>query len=56
MDTPAAMRIAVIGVGNDYRHDDGVGWAVVAGLTQRGSIVHSPAGSGSSVPMAIRRA
>ncbi|MCF3143449.1 hydrogenase maturation protease [Streptomyces platensis] len=40
MDTPAAMRIAVIGVGNDYRHDDGVGWAVVAGLTQRGK--HRP--------------
>ncbi|MFE1176121.1 hydrogenase maturation protease [Streptomyces sp. NPDC058773] len=31
----AAARIAVIGVGNAYRHDDGVGWAVVAGLAQR---------------------
>ncbi|MFB7917158.1 hydrogenase maturation protease [Streptomyces sp. NPDC056061] len=28
-------RISVIGVGNDYRHDDGVGWAVVARLTER---------------------
>lgn len=34
--TAAARRIAVIGVGNEYRHDDGVGWAVVAGLAQRG--------------------
>ncbi|MFG2859216.1 hydrogenase maturation protease [Streptomyces sioyaensis] len=31
----AAARIAVIGVGNAYRHDDGVGWAVVACLAQR---------------------
>lgn len=29
-------RIAVIGVGNGFRHDDGVGWAVVAALAQRG--------------------
>ncbi|MGW7573324.1 hydrogenase maturation protease [Streptomyces sp. NPDC054765] len=35
-DSAAAARIAVIGVGNDYRHDDGVGWAVVARLAQRG--------------------
>ncbi|ARF53369.1 hydrogenase maturation protease [Streptomyces gilvosporeus] len=35
-DSAVAERIAVIGVGNDYRHDDGVGWAVVAGLVQRG--------------------
>ncbi|WP_406483160.1 hydrogenase maturation protease [Streptomyces platensis] len=33
--SPATPRIAVIGVGNDYRRDDGVGWAVVAGLAQR---------------------
>ncbi|AWN30525.1 MULTISPECIES: hydrogenase maturation protease [unclassified Streptomyces] len=33
--TAAGVRIAVIGVGNDYRHDDGVGWTVVAGLAQR---------------------
>ncbi|WP_328390239.1 hydrogenase maturation protease [Streptomyces sp. NBC_00400] len=37
MDASAAVaRIAVIGVGNDYRHDDGVGWAVVTSLAQRG--------------------
>ncbi|MGG7569341.1 hydrogenase maturation protease [Streptomyces sirii] len=36
MKTSAASApVAVIGVGNDYRHDDGVGWAVVAGLAQR---------------------
>ena len=28
-------RIAVIGVGNEFRHDDGVGWAVVARLAER---------------------
>ncbi|MCK7622192.1 hydrogenase maturation protease [Streptomyces sp. RS10V-4] len=28
-------RIAVIGIGNDHRRDDGVGWAVVAGLARR---------------------
>lgn len=30
-----ATRIAVIGVGNEFRHDDGVGWAVVARLAER---------------------
>ncbi|MGV9452516.1 hydrogenase maturation protease [Streptomyces sp. NPDC003635] len=30
-----SARIAVIGVGNDYRRDDGVGWAVIAGLRER---------------------
>ncbi|MGI5255943.1 hydrogenase maturation protease [Streptomyces angustmyceticus] len=36
MDASATTtRIAVIGVGNDYRHDDGVGWAVVARLARR---------------------
>ncbi|MEV5480107.1 MULTISPECIES: hydrogenase maturation protease [Streptomyces] len=36
MDTSAAAaRIAVIGVGNAYRRDDGVGWTVVADLAQR---------------------
>ncbi|WBP84648.1 hydrogenase maturation protease [Kitasatospora cathayae] len=30
-----AMRITVIGVGNEFRHDDGVGWAVVARLAER---------------------
>ncbi|MFB6706758.1 hydrogenase maturation protease [Streptomyces sp. NPDC056333] len=28
-------RIAVIGVGNEFRHDDGVGWVVVARLAER---------------------
>jgi hydrogenase maturation protease len=28
-------RTVVIGVGNEYRHDDGVGWAVVARLAER---------------------
>ncbi|MDH6574672.1 hydrogenase maturation protease [Kitasatospora sp. MAP5-34] len=30
-----ATRIVVIGVGNEYRHDDGVGWAVVARLAEQ---------------------
>ncbi|WP_190190213.1 hydrogenase maturation protease [Streptomyces minutiscleroticus] len=30
-----AQRIVVIGVGNEFRHDDGVGWAVVARLEER---------------------
>jgi len=30
-------RIAVIGVGNDFRRDDGVGWAVLARLRERSS-------------------
>ncbi|GHF37412.1 hydrogenase maturation protease [Streptomyces griseosporeus] len=29
------QRIAVIGVGNDFRRDDGVGWAVVDRLRER---------------------
>ncbi|MEU0647612.1 hydrogenase maturation protease [Streptomyces umbrinus] len=28
-------RIVVIGVGNEFRHDDGVGWAVIARLRER---------------------
>ncbi|GGM21876.1 peptidase M52 [Streptomyces fumigatiscleroticus] len=32
---PAVPRIAVIGVGNAYRRDDGVGWAVIARLAER---------------------
>ncbi|WAZ19470.1 hydrogenase maturation protease [Streptomyces cinnabarinus] len=28
-------RIAVIGVGNDFRRDDGVGWAVIARMRER---------------------
>ncbi|MFJ4201186.1 hydrogenase maturation protease [Streptomyces sviceus] len=30
----ACARIAVVGVGNDFRRDDGVGWAVVARLRE----------------------
>ncbi|UKY47931.1 hydrogenase maturation protease [Streptomyces inhibens] len=33
--SPATTQIVVIGVGNDFRRDDGVGWAVVAGLADR---------------------
>lgn len=36
MEAPSrAARIAVIGVGNDFRGDDGLGWAVVAELERR---------------------
>ncbi|MDH6447629.1 MULTISPECIES: hydrogenase maturation protease [unclassified Streptomyces] len=31
----ACRRIAVVGVGNEFRRDDGVGWAVVARLRER---------------------
>ncbi|MFI6445697.1 hydrogenase maturation protease [Kitasatospora sp. NPDC050543] len=31
----SAARITVIGVGNEYRRDDGVGWAVVARMAER---------------------
>jgi len=31
----ACTRIAVVGVGNEFRRDDGVGWAVVARLRER---------------------
>ncbi|MFD0259146.1 hydrogenase maturation protease [Kitasatospora indigofera] len=33
MNTPA--RVIVIGVGNEYRRDDGVGWAVVGRLAEQ---------------------
>ncbi|WP_329267777.1 hydrogenase maturation protease [Streptomyces sp. NBC_01451] len=32
---PTRTRVAVIGVGNDFRRDDGVGWAVLARLRER---------------------
>ncbi|MER6308670.1 hydrogenase maturation protease [Streptomyces sp. NPDC001657] len=36
MDASTSVaRAAVIGVGNEYRRDDGVGWAVVACLARR---------------------
>ena len=37
---PAAPSIAVIGVGNEFRSDDGVGWAIVARLRERAR--HNP--------------
>lgn len=40
-----ATRIAVIGVGNEYRHDDGVGWAVVARLAERSEQRPLPSGT-----------
>ncbi|MDX3387212.1 hydrogenase maturation protease [Streptomyces niveiscabiei] len=30
-----SRHVAVIGVGNEFRHDDGVGWAVIARLRER---------------------
>ncbi|MEV0493719.1 hydrogenase maturation protease [Streptomyces atratus] len=38
-------RIAVIGVGNEFRHDDGVGWAVVAQLAERAEERPLPSGT-----------
>ncbi|MEE1769126.1 hydrogenase maturation protease [Streptomyces sp. JV185] len=40
-----AARIAIIGVGNDFRHDDGVGWAVVARLAERAEGRPLPSGT-----------
>lgn len=40
-----ATRIAVIGVGNEYRHDDGVGWAVVSRLADRAEERPLPSGT-----------
>ncbi|MFP3986676.1 hydrogenase maturation protease [Streptomyces sp. E11-3] len=39
------MRMAVIGVGNDFRRDDGVGWAVVARLRERSAARPLPPGT-----------
>jgi len=38
-------RIAVVGVGNEFRRDDGVGWAVVARLRERAERRPLPAGT-----------
>lgn len=38
-------RIAVIGVGNEFRRDDGVGWAVLARLRERGGQQSLPPGT-----------
>ncbi|MFH8475759.1 hydrogenase maturation protease [Streptomyces sp. NPDC018000] len=40
-----ATRTAVIGVGNDFRHDDGVGWAVVARLAEQAEKRPLPSGA-----------
>ncbi|GAA4989961.1 hydrogenase maturation protease [Kitasatospora paranensis] len=40
----SAARIAVVGVGNEYRRDDGVGCAVVAGLAALGAHGGLPGG------------
>ncbi|WP_306322086.1 MULTISPECIES: hydrogenase maturation protease [unclassified Streptomyces] len=38
-------RIAVIGVGNEFRRDDGIGWAVVERLRERAARRPLPAGT-----------
>ncbi|MBC7268714.1 MAG: hydrogenase maturation protease, partial [Streptomyces sp.] len=38
-------RIVVIGVGNEFRHDDGVGWAVTARLAERATARPLPPGT-----------
>lgn len=38
-------RIAVVGVGNDFRRDDGVGWTVVARLRERAETRPLPPGT-----------
>jgi hydrogenase maturation protease len=46
MDTSTgAAPIAVIGVGNDFRHDDGAGWAVVAALAEEAGRRRLPEGT-----------
>ncbi|MDF3299130.1 hydrogenase maturation protease [Streptomyces tropicalis] len=42
---PQAPRIVVVGVGNAFRHDDGVGWAVVARLAERAARRPLPPGT-----------
>ncbi|GAB7035484.1 hydrogenase maturation protease [Streptomyces sp. NPDC021749] len=44
--SPCVARATVIGVGNEYRRDDGVGWAVVACLARRGKRRPLPRGVG----------
>ncbi|MFG2388574.1 hydrogenase maturation protease [Streptomyces lavendulae] len=44
MNSPAGT--AVIGIGNEFRHDDGVGWAVVALLRERAALRPLPPGTG----------
>lgn len=42
-------RIVVVGVGNEFRRDDGVGWAVVARLEERAAVRPLPSGTQLSV-------
>ncbi|WP_369213306.1 hydrogenase maturation protease [Streptomyces flavofungini] len=42
---PTRTHIAVIGVGNEFRRDDGVGWAVVDRLRERAAERPLPKGS-----------
>ncbi|WP_328437198.1 hydrogenase maturation protease [Streptomyces sp. NBC_00444] len=43
--TAGAPGIVVIGVGNEFRHDDGVGWAVIARLTEYRGAGRLPSGT-----------
>lgn len=40
-----ATRMVVIGVGNEFRHDDGVGWTVIARLAELGTACPLPPGA-----------
>ncbi|MFF8941555.1 hydrogenase maturation protease [Streptomyces sp. NPDC014864] len=42
---PVTPRIVVVGVGNSFRHDDGVGWAVVDRLAERAAGRSLPPGT-----------
>ena len=44
-----SARIAIIGVGNEFRHDDGVAWAVIARLRERAEGRPLPPGTVLSV-------
>ena len=44
-----SARIAIIGVGNEFRHDDGVAWAVIARLRERADGRPLPPGAVLSV-------
>ncbi|MFF4582653.1 hydrogenase maturation protease [Streptomyces sp. NPDC001389] len=41
----SAVRTTVIGLGNDFRRDDGIGWAVVAALRERAARRELPPGT-----------
>ncbi|MCX3059950.1 hydrogenase maturation protease [Streptomyces beihaiensis] len=48
-DPTSRTRIAVIGVGNEFRHDDATGWAVIAALARRSERHALPHGTTLSV-------